>query len=128
MKKLTLYILAGLLIVGFFIPVIEHVSRYNVTVTWTIREKNPTNHVITYDGKEFPILAGQEAIQTHNLHGGGNFYGFVEKRGWALNSAKLRLDGQEAHMYSLRQFKRSGTLRILGLGGSQPAMHVEIQM
>jgi len=128
MKKILPWVLA-LTVAGAFIPFTESVSRYYVAVTWTVREEVPTNHVITYDGIEVPILAGQEVTQTHKLYGGANSYGFIYvRRGWALDPTKLTLDGGDAHMYSIRQFKRSGTLKIFGLGGNPPAMHVEIQM
>ena len=128
MKKISLWILAAILITGLFIAEIESVSSYNVEVTWTIRERIPTNHVIKYDGKEFPILAGQEAIQTHELYGGAHSVLLIyTKRGWGIDPAKLTLDGQDSHMYSFRLFKKSGTLKIFGLG-RRPAMHAEIQM
>jgi len=66
MKKFLAWILV-ILVTGAFIPVTESVSRYNVAVTWSVREKVPTNHVITYDGRGIPILAGQEVTQTHKL-------------------------------------------------------------
>ena len=127
MKKISLWALAVLLIAVVGIPGALYESKPRVLVTWSVSEKVPVNHVITLSGNEFQILAGQETTKEHRLNGGGFNCMIYDSRGWGLPGQTIQLDGQQIPLDRIRLSKRSGTLRILGIG-RQPTMHAEIQM
>jgi len=127
MKKATLWALGVLLIVVVGIPGVSYESRPPVSITWSVYEKMPMNHVVALSGTKFQILAGQESTQVHRLYGGGYRCLIYDSQGWGLPGQAIEVDGQPIPLNRIRIFKRSGTLRILGVG-RQPAMHAEIQM
>lgn len=123
--KVAGMVLVALLVVG--LPTIRYQANVEVDVTWSVRETEPKDHVVTVADDSFTIPAGGTIMRSQRFRGGGETGLGLRKRGWGFSGQKLIVDGEVVSLSRIRSSDVKGSWEFFGIG-RPPSMNAEIEL